>query len=101
MKNHTKIYLTAFGFDLSDTTQFVPSEISGNKAVDIHHIIGRGKGGEDRIENLMALTRMEHQEYGDKEYLMWYLLRIHERQLQAYNIPYDKDYFIDLKKRYK
>ncbi len=38
---------------------FMPSEISGQLASDIHHIRGRGKG-KDGIENLIALTREEH-----------------------------------------
>ena len=38
----------------------VPSEISGGVAVDIHHIKFKSRGGNDRIENLMALTRGEH-----------------------------------------
>jgi len=101
MKNHTKIYLKAFGYDLNDQTLFVPSEISKYKAVDIHHIIGRGKGGQDRIENLMALTRQEHKEYGDREDLMWYLLKRHEEVLIEKGITYDKEFFLELKDRYK
>lgn len=72
MKRHTKIYLDYFGFCEQD---FIPSEISGARAVDIHHIEARGMGGgkdADRIENLMAVTRAEHLEYGDKkEYVEW------------------------------
>jgi len=41
MQKHTKIYMNSMGYDLSD---FIPCEITGQKAVDIHHIIGRGKG---------------------------------------------------------
>ena len=74
MKKHTRIYLDKMGYDECD---FIPSEISGARAVDIHHIIGRGKCGEDRIENLIALTRTEHIKYGDeKSAYMYYLLKI-------------------------
>lgn len=52
MQKYKQIYLKSLGYNLGD---FIPCEFSGNKAVDIHHIIGRGKCGEDRIENLMAL----------------------------------------------
>ena len=69
MKNHTKVYLKGMGYD---TTDFVPCEVCGSKAVDIHHIEARGMGGSkdaDRIENLMALCRTCHVAYGDiKEY---------------------------------
>ena len=69
MKKHTNIYLDAMGYDVTD---FVPCEVCGSKAVDIHHIEARGMGGSkdaDRIENLMALCRDCHVAYGDiKEY---------------------------------
>jgi hypothetical protein len=45
-----------FGYGEQD---FVPCEVNGEKAVDIHHIHGRGKG-KDVIENLMALCRDHH-----------------------------------------
>jgi hypothetical protein len=54
MKNHTKLYLKYFGYDTSD---FIPCEVCGDKAVDIHHIECRGMGGTkelDNIDNLMA-----------------------------------------------
>jgi hypothetical protein len=76
---HKKIYLEYFGFKEGD---FVPSEISGKPATDIHHIDARGMGGDpqgkkDVIENLMALTREEHEMYGDKvQYVDW-LRKIH------------------------
>lgn len=43
--------------------EFIPSEISGLRASDIHHLSPRGMGGsktKDNIENLIAVTRMEH-----------------------------------------
>lgn len=90
MKKHTQIYFDAFGYDKGDVTVFVPSEINENeKAVDTHHIVNR----EDIIENLMALTRDEHDFYGDKtEYMPW-LLKIHRRRLQLAKIPFDNRWF--------
>ena len=67
MKKHSKIYLDYFGYDTSD---FIPCEICGAKAVDIHHIEPRGMGGsktKDVIENLQALCRSCHIKYGDKK----------------------------------
>lgn len=67
MKNHTKTYLKFFGYDTSD---FIPCELCGLKAQDIHHIEARGMGGSkhaDNIENLMALCRQCHIEFGDKK----------------------------------
>lgn len=79
MKNHTKIYLDFFGYDKTD---FIPSELSGAKAVDIHHIDCKGMGGDpngekDNIFNLMALTREEHELYGDKKEFMMFLRTSH------------------------
>jgi hypothetical protein len=81
MKPHTKIYMGAMGFDISD---FIPCEICGTKAVDIHHIEARGMGGTsqaDTIENLMAVCRPCHKKYGDKERYMERLKMIHSRHL--------------------
>jgi len=74
MQNHTKVYYTQMGFDYCD---FVPCEISQLKAVDIHHIRGRGKMGRDTLCNLMAVTRKEHDRYGDKKDWYEYLIRCH------------------------
>lgn len=56
MQKHTKIYLDYFGYG---EQSFIPCEVCGSRAVDIHHINGRGKG-KDVIENLMALCRYHH-----------------------------------------
>ena len=67
MKKHTKIYLKYFNYDDSD---FIPCELCGKQAVDIHHISSRGMGGsklKDYIENLMAVCRNCHNTYGDKK----------------------------------
>jgi hypothetical protein len=77
MKAHTKIYMKAFGYDLTD---FIPCEVCGSKAVDIHHIEARGMGGSkdaDRPENLMALCRKCHETYGDKKQYMEFLINLH------------------------
>jgi hypothetical protein len=67
MQKHTAIYMDFFGYSEGD---FIPSELSGQPAVDINHIDARGMGGsknKDNIFNLMALTREEHIKYGDKK----------------------------------
>ena len=71
MKKHTKIYFKALGYNLND---FIACEISGQPAIDIHHLISRGRGGTDRIENLMALTRELHIKLGDKNQYMYKLI---------------------------
>ena len=84
MKKHTKIYMDFFGYSESD---FIPSELSGQRAVDIHHIERRGMGGsksKDDINNLMALTREEHIKYGDKKQYIEYLKKKHSEFLRAF-----------------
>ncbi len=99
MQKYKILYLESMGLDEND---FIPCEIDcdivggeivGNKANDIHHIIGRGKTGEDRIENLMPLTRENHNEFGDKKYCMAMLLRIHRRHLTLRKIIFDNNWF--------
>lgn len=98
MKPHTKLYLEAIGYNLTD---FVPSEISGKKAVDIHHIIGRGRGGKDRIENLMALTREEHLKYGDKNKYIAFLIGKHKQFLDFVGAKYSESYFNEILEKYE
>lgn len=86
MKPHVLVYFTHFGYDpdLLFEDQFIPCEICGGRAVDIHHIDARGMGGSsdaDRIENLMALCREEHDLYGDKKELKPLLRSIHIKSI--------------------
>jgi hypothetical protein len=81
MKNHTKVYLNHFGYTGED---FIPCETCGARAVDIHHIEARGMGGTkkaDTIDNLMALCREHHIEYGDKKQYIEFLKDIHKQKL--------------------
>lgn len=82
MRKHTKIYLDYFGYGPDD---FIPCEVCGNKAVDIHHIDARGMGssnGKDQIENLMAVCRPCHVWYGDRKQHMELLKKIHDERLK-------------------
>jgi hypothetical protein len=77
MRDHTKIYMKYFGYDISS---FIPCEICHSPANDIHHIECRGMGGskeKDYIENLQALCRKHHIEYGDKAQHKEYLIQKH------------------------
>lgn len=63
MQNHTAIYMRHFGFGLQD---FIPCEVCGSRAIDIHHLVPRSKFGkkrkdeQDLITNLIALCRSCH-----------------------------------------
>lgn len=83
MKPHTKIYLKHFGYDETD---FIPCEVCGAKAVDIHHIDARGMGGDpkglkDNIYNLMAVCRACHVKYGDKAQYKDFLIQLHLKRM--------------------
>ena len=65
---------------------FIPCEVCGSMAVDIHHIHRRGMGGSkdaDKIENLMAVCRSCHIEYGDKTRYFELLLNAHKIKLDG------------------
>jgi len=84
MKKHTKIYLDYFGYSKED---FIHCEICEARAVDIHHIDARGMGGDpkgdkDVIENLMAVCRNCHNEYGDKIQHKELLKKIHTKKIR-------------------
>ena len=88
MKPHTKIYMKALGYDISD---FMPCEVTGQRGVDIHHIVNR----ENRIENLMLLTREAHSKYGEIKDKMVFLMETHRAFLQANGVPFNKLWFKD------
>lgn len=83
MKKHTKIYLDYFGYGIDSV---ILCEVCGARAVDLHHIFRRGMGGSkeaDTIENIMALCREHHIEYGDKKQYIEYLKEIHKEKLDG------------------
>ena len=79
MQKHTLNYLQGMGYKKTD---FIPCEVCGSQAVDVHHIEARGMGGtneKDTIENLMGLCRKCHIEYGDKKQYKEFLKEIHAK----------------------
>ena len=59
MKPHTKEY-----FKHHDPFNYLPCEVCGQKAVDIHHIEPKGMGGskmKDYYDNLIGLCRDCHE----------------------------------------
>ena len=85
MKKHTKIYFEGMGFDEMD---FIPCEVCSKRATDIHHIDARGMGGDpqgkkDTLENLMALCRVCHDNFGDIVDFKPYLRKIHNMNIET------------------
>ena len=82
-QNYIKIYLDHFNYGDQD---FIPSELSGCRAQDIHHLTPRSKSGTDVIDNHMALTREEHDKaHSDPDYNE-YLKTVHLKRLLHYKI---------------
>jgi len=82
VKKHVKVYLDYFGYGAED---FIGCEVCSSRAVDIHHIEARGMGGSkkaDTIENVMALCRNCHVEYGDKKQYMDNLKAVHLKKIK-------------------
>jgi len=83
MKNHVKIYLDHAHLSEGD---FIPCEICYAMAVDIHHIQRRGIGGskdKDTADNLMALCRKCHIDYGDLKQFKDLLQKKHNEYLKS------------------
>jgi 5-methylcytosine-specific restriction endonuclease McrA len=57
MKKHKQVYFDYYDIDPGD---FIACENCGKTAIDIHHLKFRSQGGQDVIENLMALCRECH-----------------------------------------
>ena len=59
MQKHTKVYMQFFDYGEQD---FIPCEMCGSKATDIHHIERRtrNKVTNDFVENLVGLCRDCH-----------------------------------------
>ena len=82
MKKHTKIYMKYFNYVLDD---FIPCEVCGSRAVDIHHIEHRGAGGsgnQDVIENLMAVCRPCHLYHGERKEALQMLKEIQKHKMR-------------------
>ena len=74
-----------FGYGIED---FICCELCGKRANDINHIECRGMGGsknKDVIENLMAMCRLEHLEYGDKKQHIEMLKEKHKQFMEKHH----------------
>ena len=78
MQKHVKVYMEHFGYGEQD---YIKCELCASRAVDIHHIHGRGKD-KDVIENLMALCRKCHSNAHANNYGKYYLEQIHKRKMR-------------------
>ena len=93
--NYKKVYCKFFGFAMTND-EFIPSEISARQAVDIHHIEAKQMGGKqtfvrdgitygiDDIQNLIALTRVEHNGAHSGEITKDELWVIHQRTIESH-----------------
>lgn len=96
MKKHIKLYFAYFALGEQDLVvdeyEWVVNGIMV-RASDIHHIDPRGMGGsksKDYIENLIALSRENHDRAEDKTLLPSTIQSVHNEFLV--NNPYKKFY---------
>jgi len=94
MRKHTKIYIDSLGYDSCD---FMPCEITGSRGVDVHHIVNR----ENRIENLMLLTRVKHIELGEIKSKNAYTLRKHREFLEVNGVKFSNKWFEEQIQKYE
>jgi len=83
LKGYKKIYCDAMGYVEGD---FIPCEVCGSEAHDIHHLKAKGMGGttdpyKNSIFNLMGLCRNCHEKYGDKKQYMHSLFMKHVKTI--------------------
>ena len=71
MQKHTKIYMQYFGYHLSD---WMPCEICGCEAVDLHHIEARGMGGSNERDVIEKMHKIAAKH--DKVVTLIYLLQL-------------------------
>ena len=100
MKKYIRDYMQAFGYDETD---YMASELSGDRLVDIHHIHRRGMGGSknaDRIENLIGLNRSEHDIYGDVTNRKAWLYQKHKEFMQKAGVKFDEKWIDEQIEKY-
>lgn len=90
LRTYTKIYYNYFDFGFED---FVPCEICGDKAVDIHHIIARSKEKslENDINNLIGICRRCHLGFGDRTHFLEFLQATHKLYMTSRRPLYEVD----------
>jgi 5-methylcytosine-specific restriction endonuclease McrA len=82
VQKHTRKYLSYCGY----TSDFIPCEVCGSKAVDIHHIEPKGMGGsklKDYYANLIGLCRSCHIKAHANEITKDQLKLIHRNNLKS------------------
>lgn len=90
MKKHTRIYMDHFGYRIPEDAV---CEVTGEPAQDVHHIWGRGPG-QDRIENLMGLSRRIHDEvHWENAYTKQELQELHNRFLKQHEKKKNNAFF--------
>lgn len=84
MKQYTRTYLIAINELTDDNNTFIECECCGMRATEIHHILNKNRliehgilDRKDNIENIMAICRSCHNEWGDKDGYISILFKTH------------------------
>lgn len=91
MQIYTKNYLKHFNYCKED---FIKCECCNNRASEIHHILNKNRLTENRnrIENIMAICRECHNNYGEINYLIPLLFEIHKKVMLVNGVKFDSDW---------
>ena len=107
MKNYTRTYLTVINELTDDNDTFVPCECCGGRSTEIHHILNKNRLIEhgilnlkDTIENIMAICRGCHDEFGDKDGYLPILLKTHSDYISNHT-EIDMDFINALIRHYE
>ena len=84
LKNHTKVFMDYWGYDIPEDVDCI---ICGNFAIDVHHIKGRGAGGDkhhykDHPTNLASLCRACHEKTASKKFNAFVYTKLLERIIE-------------------
>lgn len=85
MQSYTKIYMKFFDYGIED---FIPCEVCGKIATEIHHIIPRSQDKSllNEITNCMAICRTCHLDYGDKKQYKDHLQKTHNDFIKIHSL---------------
>jgi len=91
MIKHKKTYIDYFSYGVDS---FVPCEVCGREATEVHNIENRGMGGTTKeydITELMALCRKCHVNFTEHRWTKEFAQLAH-RQFMKIHVPCDKLY---------
>jgi len=100
MSPHKVIYFKHFGYTEGD---YIACEMCCKQAVDVHAIQADGSGGRPSksthiIENLMAVCRKCHEDWGGNTDMYFHMYEKHRQTLVQHGVKFDEELIQQLKR---